>query len=102
MGLKEYKLFFCLDYRAINCYDIFNRMKNAQYDKDEVIDRLLKEQRKKNNILNDIEKVLNSDPEFQGLSLVGGVKTILRRYREEKEKNFQLNKELNQIVRKKL
>lgn len=66
-------------------------------DPEDVINRLIAEVAQDKRLLEDIRRVIHSDPEFDGLSLVGGVKTILRRYREEKEASDKLRKELNKI-----
>jgi len=70
-----------------------------KYDRDEVITRLIAEQTQTSRILEECRIALASDQEFQGLSLPGGIKTIIRRYKEEQEKNLQLERELTQMMR---
>lgn len=69
-----------------------------EYDRDAVIKRLLAEQSQTNRLLDEVKMVIRSDKEFDGLSLVGGVKTIIRRYREEKDKNMKLERELSSML----
>jgi len=69
-----------------------------EYDRDAVIKCLLAEQSQTNRLLDEVRMVIRSDKEFDGLSLVGGVKTIIRRYREEKDKNMNLEKELKSML----
>lgn len=92
----------CYDKNITNCRILINVPDNEpEYDRDEVISRLLAEQRQTSKLLNEIRRAIDSDAEFQGLSHVGGVKAILRRYQEEKEKVFNLEKELTTLIRKK-
>jgi hypothetical protein len=64
-------------------------MRNPEPEPDlnAVIDRLTKEVTQVRNVIREVEFILSSDPEFQGLPVVGGVRTILRRYKEEQAKN---------------
>lgn len=64
-----------------------------------IIQRLISEQNHTRNLLDEIKKELSSDSEFAGLSLVGGIRSLIRRYREEKTKVEKLNKELDQMLR---
>ena len=73
--------------------------KNSIKDVHEVIDRLIAEQNQTRKIINDAKRALYSDSEFDGLTLVGGIKSLLRRYREERNKVEKLNRELDQIVK---
>lgn len=68
---------------------------------DEIIQRLISEQTQTGNILKQIRREINSCPEFEGLSLIGGIKTIIRRYKEEQSKNIDLTKELNRLIKRK-
>jgi hypothetical protein len=69
-------------------------------DQEEIIARLRAESAIDRDLLNQIRRVLSEDSEFEGLSLVGGVRAILRRYREEKERNFKLEKELSRAIKR--
>lgn len=67
-------------------------------DLPDAITRLRAEMTQKLGALAKIEQVVNSDPEFSGLSLLGGVKAILRRYREVQEENRKLEAELMSLT----
>jgi len=66
-------------------------MKSSQ-NLDDVIRRLMEENSQDKRTLQKIEQILSQDPEFYGLSIVGGVQAIYRRYLEEKAKNNKLSK----------
>lgn len=72
--------------------------KFPESDLQDVITRLRAEMAQKLSALHKITQIVNSDPEFSGLSLVGGVKAILRRYREVQEKNRKLEAELQRMT----
>lgn len=74
---------------------------NVKCDYEEVIERLLAEQRQTREVLNQIEMVYRTSPEFDGLSLVGGIKAIIKRYHEEQDKVRKLEKELTTLQHKK-
>lgn len=67
-------------------------------DPNEVITRLRSELRQSISMIDEVRLALTSDKEFDGLSFVGGVKAILKAYKEEKEKTFQLEKELRSLT----
>ncbi len=57
-----------------------------EYDKDEVIQRLINEQLQSRVVLDGATRALSQDSRFQDLSLIGGVKAVLRTLHEtEKE-----------------
>ena len=76
--------------------------KQKPYDQEAVVARLIAEQAQTSRILGEIRKAISSDSEFVGLSLIGGIKTIVRRYQEERDKVVELNKELDRLVREKV
>jgi len=67
-------------------------------DYDDIIQRLRAEAASNKELLRQIRRIIDSDPEFENLSLVGGVKTILRRYHEQLEENKSLNAELSLLM----
>lgn len=72
-----------------------------KYNTEEVIDRLILEQAKSNELIEAATVALYSTGEFTGLSLVGGIKHVLKLLHEEREKNLQLEKELRTYLFKK-
>jgi hypothetical protein len=69
---------------------------------EEVIQRLICENNQHANLMNEIRLMLCSEPEFDGMTMVGGVKSLLKRFREIKDKSFELeikNKKLEYINR---
>ena len=73
-------------------------MSQPKSDLNEVIKRLRHELAFTRDRIAQVELVIRMDREFDGLSLIGGVKTILRRFHEEKDKNFELERELLKYV----
>jgi hypothetical protein len=71
------------------------------FDHEAVIARLINEQVQTKKIILQIEKTLRSDPEFDGLTALGGVKAILKRFHEEQDKARALEKELHRLQHKK-
>ena len=76
--------------------------KKKKYDADEVVDRMIAEQARTGNLLKEIQKVVNSTKEFEGMTILGGIKSILRRYREEQENVRKLNKELDDMLKQQI
>ena len=76
--------------------------KKKKYDADEVVDRMIAEQARTGNLLKEIQKVVNSTKEFEGMTILGGIKSILRRYREEQETVRKLNKELDDMLKQQI
>jgi len=74
------------------------KRKDPEYDPEKVIARLISEQSRTGRILADIQQAIDSDKEFQGLTLAGGIRTIIRRYKEEQEKNLKLKKEISSLM----
>ena len=70
-------------------------------DRDAIIKRLIAEQSQTGQLIEQVKCAINSDPEFQGLSMVGGIKTIIRRYKEVQDKNMKLEKELTLMMQSK-
>lgn len=64
----------------------------------DVVTRLRAEMAQNLEALKKVARVVNSDPEFSGLSLIGGVKAILRRYHEVQEENRKLDAELKRLT----
>ena len=50
--------------------------KKKKYDADEVVDRMIAEQARTGNLLKEIQKVVNSTKEFEGMTILGGIKSI--------------------------
>ena len=74
---------------------------NPKGDKEQsIIDRLIAEQTHSAKIFDEIKLIMSLDQEFDGLSLVGGVKAILRRFHEEEEKVKKLKKEISDLIHK--
>ena len=69
-------------------------MTNNPIDFETVLQRLRDELSQTRGTLSQIQQVLRSDAEFDGLTIIGGVKALQRRYYEEKEKVFQLEQAL--------
>ena len=70
---------------------------------EEVIQRLIDENNQHANLMNEIRLMLCSEPEFDGMTMVGGVKALLKRFREVKDKVFELetkNKKLESTQRR--
>jgi hypothetical protein len=67
-------------------------------DPNDVLARIRAELAQNIEIVRQIKLVLSSDPEFYGLSIVGGVKAVLKRYQEERDKNFELERELKKLI----
>ena len=67
-------------------------------DPDDTINRLIQEIAQDKRVLHDIQRVINSDPEFEGCSMIGGVKAMLRRYREERDAHKELDRQLMKIL----
>jgi hypothetical protein len=65
----------------------------------QIIDRLINEQNQTREVLNQVRQELYNDSEFDGLSLIGGIKTLKRRYYEERAKVERLNKELDKMLK---
>ena len=57
---------------------------------EEVIQRLIDENSQHAKLMNEIRLMLCSEPEFDGMTMVGGVKALLKRFREVKDKVFEL------------
>lgn len=66
-------------------------------DHDKVIDTLINENKQQKGLLEEIRMTLNSQGEFDGLSIVGGVKALLKKYLETKEKAFVLEIKLKKL-----
>lgn len=64
---------------------------------EEVIQRLIDENTQHAKLMNEIRLMLSSEPELDGMTMVGGVKALLKRFREIKDKVFVL-----EIANKKL
>lgn len=67
-------------------------------DYEEVLSRLRAELSQSQEVRKSVELILRSDAEFDGLSVVGGVRAILRRYHEEKDRCRELEQELKKFV----
>ena len=67
---------------------------------DELFDRIMSESRGYKRTLDEIQKILDSSPKFQGMTLTGGVKAILKAFNDEQERSFKLTKELESIKSK--
>ena len=67
---------------------------------EEVLVRLRAELAQSKEVKSAVEVILRSDVEFDGLSVIGGVRAILRRYYEEREKCRDLEQELKKFVTK--
>ena len=76
------------------------KQSNMTCDYDATIERLLAEQRQIQETLNQIKLAYSTVSEFEGLSLVGGIKAIIKRYLEEQNKVRMLEKELANLKKK--
>lgn len=75
-------------------------MKNKEYDRDRVNERLMAEIRQSHNLIDEARKALNQDNRFTNLTLVGGIKAVIRELHEKEEKVRKLEKELDRMVKK--
>jgi len=57
---------------------------------DEVIERLMNENKQYLGLLEDIRLMLAMEPEFGGLSICGGVKALIKKFHETKDLNDDL------------
>jgi len=69
-------------------------------DLNEVVDRLRAELKLIIEREETVIRTITSDPEFAGLTAVGGIQTILRRLHEEQEKVRKLEAELRKHILK--
>ena len=68
---------------------------------EEVIQRLIDENTQHAKLMNEIRLMLSSEPEFDGLTMLGGVKALLKRFRETKDKVFDLEVKNKKLEAKK-
>ncbi len=74
--------------------------KHPDYDKDEVINRLIAENSQQNNILQQIRIALSMDKKYYGTSLIGGIKALIKEIQKIREENFQLKLENKKLKNK--
>lgn len=74
--------------------------KHPPSNKDEVIDRLINENTKANQLLEELRLQIRLDGEFEGCSLLGGLKAIINAYRKVKDENLTLKSEIQKLKNK--
>jgi len=67
------------------------------YDQEEVIDRLINENRQYLNFLNEIKLILSNQSDFDGTSHVGGVKLLMTKYLELRNKIYLLEEKIKKL-----
>ncbi len=72
--------------------------KHPETDLEEVIVRLRNELSRIIARENNIKRLISSDAEFDGLTVIGGITTILKRLHEEQDKNRELETELRKHI----
>lgn len=58
---------------------------NKPIDLDAVVDRLREENSQDRKIISEIQILLRSEPELDGLSVLGGIKALLKLYKAQKK-----------------
>jgi hypothetical protein len=71
--------------------------KTCEKDLEESLERTLAELRQIKNLVNLAKQALDSNSKFEGLTLPGGIRALLKAYQEELDKNVSLSKELEKL-----
>ena len=72
---------------------------DESYDPERVLERLLDELRQKDRLLTEVKEVLGYDERFRILSVLGGVKALMRTVKDQDDKIRSLEKELEQMLK---
>ena len=67
------------------------------YNKDEVVERLINENKQYLVLLNEIRLILCMENDFSGLSIVGGAGALMKKYLEAKDKIYLLEERIKKL-----
>lgn len=74
-------------------------MSDESYDPDRVLARLMQEVRQCHFLLTTLKEVLYSDQRYEGLTLIGGFKAVLKDAREQRERIRELEREVDRLTK---